>query len=136
MYQPKKETLPTCNRDIEKFGHNLDSFKLSYSAEDNCERQISFSVSLPQTKTNSFLANHHTTHFETFQAHLQFSAPTSTYFKEKTILKGADYLIVFYNNKNTKDQTVSYFQSNPVVNQKNIKNKIQILKGEMSPFET
>lgn len=136
MYQPKKEKLHTCNNDIEKFGHNLDSSNLNFSVEDNCERQISFSVSLPQAKNSYVLTDHHTTHFETLLALPLFSAPTLTYNKEKTILKGADYFQVFYNNKNTKCQTASCFQSNPVVNQKKIKDNIQILKGEMSPFKT
>ncbi len=134
MYQPTKEKLHTCNIEIEKFGHNLDASNLSYSVEDICERQISYTVSLPQTKNNCLLAaHHHTIHFETFLAltSYQFCAPSFT--NEKTILKGFKSYLSFNNNIDARIYLASCFQSDPTLT---IKDKIKISIGTMVPFET
>lgn len=134
MYQPTKEKLHTCNTEIEKIGHNLDSSNLSYSVEDNCERQISFSASLPQTRNNcQMAAHHHTTHFETLPALSPYLSCAPTFTIEKTILKDVKKHLVFNNNINTTVYLSPCFQSDPEFT---IKEQIIISKGTMVPFET
>ena len=137
MYQPKKENLPTCKTEKEKIGHKLDSINLSYSAVYNCEKSISFSVNCLQTKNNSFSLNHHTPDFEIFFAlhNHQFGAPSFTYLKENTILKGSYINSVFDINQSTGSRVISKFQSNFQVNQE-IKEYIRFSKREMSLFES